>query len=77
MKRLIAITSFFLLAACSQNQQANDGQLALMKTTNPSPVVTKQNSNHDRAKKIKKEVSDINEIYDVAVIEGKGNTSCL
>ncbi|WP_342430275.1 YhcN/YlaJ family sporulation lipoprotein [Neobacillus sp. FSL H8-0543] len=74
MKRLIAVTSFFLLAACSQNQQANESQLALMKTTNPSPVVTKQNSNHDRVKKIEKEVSDINEIYDVAVVEGNKET---
>jgi uncharacterized protein YcfL len=70
MKRLIVVTSFLLLASCSQNQQADDSQLALMKTTNPTPVVTKQDSSHKRVKKIKREVSAIEEIYDVAVVEG-------
>ncbi len=74
MKRLIVITGFFLLAACSQNQQTDDSKLALMKTTNPKPVVTQQNNNHDRVKKIKQVVSDIKEIYDVAVVEGKEET---
>jgi len=45
--------------------------MALIKTTNPNPIVTQQNRNHDLVKKIKNDISEINEIYDVAVVEGK------
>ncbi|MEH7177463.1 sporulation protein [Neobacillus vireti] len=48
--------------------------MALMKTTNPNPTVTVDNNSEDNVKKIKKEVSDYDEIYDVAVVKGKKAT---
>jgi hypothetical protein len=65
----------FLMGSCSQEQQSEgDSQLALMKTTNPNPTVTKKNNGQDKVEKIEKEVSNFNEIYDVAVVKGKEET---
>jgi hypothetical protein len=74
IKRLIFLACLLLMSSCNQNQQIKDSQLALMKATNPTPLVTEQNSSHDDVKKIEKDVSDFEEIYDVAVVKGKKET---
>ncbi|CRK83443.1 Sporulation lipoprotein YhcN/YlaJ (Spore_YhcN_YlaJ) [Neobacillus massiliamazoniensis] len=48
--------------------------MALLKTTNPSPVTTDKNQKSRNVERIKKDVSSFPEIYDVAVVEGKKNT---
>jgi hypothetical protein len=48
--------------------------LALIKTTNPPPLMTEQKKDSDGAAKIRKEVSSLPEIYDVAVVKGKEDT---
>lgn len=72
MKRLILLACILMLASCSQNQK--DSQLALIKTTNPSPITTDRNKRTDEVEKIKKDVSSFPEIYDVAVVKGKKDT---
>jgi len=66
--------SALLLAACNQNQPVKDSQLALMKTTNPSPIVTNHATRKSDVDEIKKEVSEVPEIYDVAVVKGDKDT---
>ncbi|WP_462409004.1 YhcN/YlaJ family sporulation lipoprotein [Neobacillus sp. Marseille-QA0830] len=62
------------LTACSEKQQMKDSQLALMKTTDPKPIVTDGKKSNDQVEKIKHEVSSFPEIYDVAVVKGKQGT---
>lgn len=70
----ILFACLFLLAACNHNPPVRDSQLALMKTTNPKPLVTDQNKSNDSVEEIKKDVSSFPELYDVAVIKGKKDT---
>jgi hypothetical protein len=72
--RLTIMACVILMGSCSQDQNVKDSQLALMKTTNPNPIVTEQNKGEDKVEKIKKEVESFDEIYDVAVVKGKKET---
>lgn len=72
--RVIFIVSVSLLVSCSQGQAEKESQLALMKTTNPNPIVTKKNYGQDNVESIEREVESIDEIYDVAVVKGKEAT---
>jgi hypothetical protein len=72
--RWIIWMSLFFLAACTQNQPVKESQLALMKTTNPTPLSTERKKNRNRAEDIKKDVSSLPEVYDVAVIKGEKDT---
>ncbi|MEH7250706.1 YhcN/YlaJ family sporulation lipoprotein [Neobacillus niacini] len=73
--RLMIVTACVsLLGSCSQGKNVNDSQLALMKTTNPNPIVTERNNGEDTVKKIEREVSSFDELYDVAVVKGKKET---
>jgi hypothetical protein len=74
INRLILLLCFVLLSACNQNQPIKDSQLALLKTTNPDPEVTQQNTNHDKVKKIENDISGFKELYDVAVLMGQEET---
>jgi hypothetical protein len=70
----ILFACLLLLSSCSQNQQVKDSQLTLMKTTNPSPIVTVKNESKSQVKEIEQDVSSFPELYDVAVIKGKKDT---
>jgi hypothetical protein len=72
--RWIIWMSLFFLAACTQNQPVKESKLALMKTTNPTPLTTERKKNRNRAEDIKKDVSSLPEVYDVAVIKGEKDT---
>lgn len=72
--RFILFTCLILLSACSNNETVKDSQLALMKTTNPKPVIIANKKHSDRVEEIKKDVSSLPELYDVAVIKGKKDT---
>lgn len=74
LNRLIVFTCLISLTACSSNQPVKDSQLALMKTTNPNPVIITNKKKTDHVQKIKKDVSSISELYDVAVVKGKKDT---
>ncbi|MFJ7729331.1 YhcN/YlaJ family sporulation lipoprotein [Neobacillus sp. NPDC097160] len=72
--RLVLLTCLFLLAACSHNQPQKESKLALLKTTNPNPVMTDKTKSSNRVDEIKKDVSALPELYDVAVVKGKKDT---
>ncbi len=72
IRRLWIVASMLVLTACSQNDEVKNSQLALMKTTNPGPVVT-DNQGHSLVEDIKKDVGSLPELYDVAVVKGKKN----
>jgi hypothetical protein len=74
IKRLIIFACLFGLTACNQDQKAKDSQLALMKTTNPNPIVTDKTKIPDHVEEIERDVSSFPEIYDVAVVKGKKDT---
>lgn len=62
------------LVSCSQNNANDDkSELALIKTTNPHPVLldNKTEKKYDLVKKIEKDIESMNELYDVAIIKGK------
>jgi MinD-like ATPase involved in chromosome partitioning or flagellar assembly len=72
--RVITLVCVTLLVSCSQEQNGQKSQLALMKTTNPNPTVTMKNNGQDKVESIEQEVEGIDEIYDVAVVKGKKAT---
>ena len=72
--RWVLFACLLLLSSCNQNQQVKDSQLALMKTTNPSPIVTVKKNGENQVKEIEKDVSSFPELYDVAVVKGKKDT---
>ncbi|WP_251552446.1 YhcN/YlaJ family sporulation lipoprotein [Neobacillus muris] len=71
---IIALIILAGLTSCTDKQQAKDSRLALMKTTDPKPIVTDGKAGSDQAEKIKHKVSSFPEIYDVAVVKGKKGT---
>lgn len=72
--RMMIIICVILLSSCNQDEKVKDSQLALMRTTNPNPLMTDQDSNPDRVKKIEKEVNSFDEIYDASIMKGKEET---
>jgi hypothetical protein len=74
IKRLIIFACLFVITACNQEQKGKDSQLALIKTTNPNPIVTEKTKSLKHVKKIVSDVSSFPGIYDVAVVKGKKDT---
>lgn len=72
--RMMIIICIIFLSACNNDENIKDSQLALMRTTNPNPLMTNQNGNLDNVKKIEKEVNDFEEIYDASIVKGKEET---
>jgi len=72
--QMIVSMSLLFLTACTQDQPVKESQMALMKTTNPAPLSTKRKKNVDRVEDIKRDVSSLPELYDVAVIKGDKDT---
>lgn len=70
----LTVICLFLLTACSHDQGSKNSQLALLKTTNPKPLVTDQEKSDHRVQDIKKNIQSHSQIYDVAVIKGKKAT---
>ncbi|MFL6556978.1 MAG: sporulation protein [Bacillus sp. (in: firmicutes)] len=70
----VLFACLLLLSSCGQNPQVKDSQIALMKTTNPNPIVTGKNISKNHVKEIEHDVSAFPELYDVAVIKGKKDT---
>lgn len=68
----LCVLVFGLLSSCEQNNGV-ESQNALVKTTNPKPLNIKDGKT-GHVDNIKKEVSSLPEVYDVAVIKGKKNT---
>ncbi|ULT59737.1 YhcN/YlaJ family sporulation lipoprotein [Neobacillus drentensis] len=72
--QLFVWTSLLFITACTQDQPVKESQMALMKTTNPTPLSTKGKKNNNRVEDIKRDVSSLPELYDVAVVKGDKDT---
>ncbi|MFI8686573.1 sporulation protein [Rossellomorea sp. NPDC077527] len=64
-----------VLFGCANKEDGNDSKIALMKKTNPPPIELVDNPETDSyGHAIKREISKMDELYDVAVIQGKEET---
>ncbi|MGV3466731.1 MAG: sporulation protein [Heyndrickxia sp.] len=66
----IIFSVLLLLVGCSNQNDNKDSSMALIKTTQPTPMKLSNKNSDSLPVKVKKEVANIKEIYDVAVIEG-------
>ncbi len=73
--RIITSISIILvvLVGCSQNDTNNKSELALIKTTNPNPVLVEKKSEKklDLVKSIEEDIESMKELYDVAIVKGE------
>lgn len=69
---VLVLAFAFILSACNDDGSKENG-LALIQTTNPSPVVFERNTKHelDLIGSIEQDIEAFEEIYDVAVLKGK------
>ncbi|MDX8345718.1 sporulation protein [Rossellomorea sp. YZS02] len=64
-----------VLIGCANKEDGSDSKIALMKKTNPPPIELVDNPETDSyGHAIKREISKMEELYDVAVIQGKEET---
>ncbi|BCB03066.1 sporulation protein [Bacillus sp. KH172YL63] len=67
--------ALLLLMGCANKEDGNDSKIALMKKTDPPPIELVENPETDSyGHAIKREISKMKELYDVAVIQGKKET---
>jgi hypothetical protein len=62
------------LSGCKQSEEDQESRLSLIKTTNPKPVKIPNKQNENIAAQVKQDVKKFNEIFDVAVVQGKKDT---
>ncbi|CAG9610451.1 sporulation protein [Pseudoneobacillus rhizosphaerae] len=62
------------LSGCNQSEEDQESRLSLIKTTNPKPIKIPNKQNESIAKQVKKDVKKFDEIFDVAVVQGKKDT---
>ncbi|PKR86782.1 YhcN/YlaJ family sporulation lipoprotein [Heyndrickxia camelliae] len=67
---LVVFSLLLLLVGCTNQNDNKDSSMALIKTTQPTPMKLSNKNSDSLPAKVKKEVANIKEIYDVAVIEG-------
>ncbi|WP_064092280.1 hypothetical protein [Rossellomorea aquimaris] len=73
-KWLLVTVSVGVLMGCANKEDGGESKIALLKTTNPPPIELVENPETDSiGHAIKKEISKMKELYDVAVIQGKDN----
>ena len=72
LAQVILVLSILSLFSGCQQKESDDGDLALLKTTDPPPISTvEDNEKEKKAKSIKDDVLALKEIYDVTVIIGQ------
>ncbi|QED50058.1 sporulation protein [Cytobacillus dafuensis] len=64
------------LTGCGLGEDSKDSELALIKTTDPSPALLEKNTkeNLDFVESVKHDIASMKELYDVAVVKGKKDT---
>lgn len=67
---IIISSQLLFLTSCSSKGDGKDSQLSLMKATQPEPIhINYDKKEESIAQKVQEEIEEIDEIYDVAVIE--------
>lgn len=62
------------LSGCNQSEEEQESRLSLVKTTNPNPVKLTSKQDENIAEQVKQDVTKFEEIFDVAVVQGKKET---
>jgi hypothetical protein len=62
------------LSGCNQSEEDQESRLSLIKTTNPKPIKIPDKQNENIAAQVKQDVKKFDEIFDVAVVQGKKDT---
>lgn len=62
------------LSGCKQSEEDQESRMSLIKTTNPKPVKIPNIQNENIAAQVKQDVKKFDEIFDVAVVQGKKDT---
>lgn len=73
IKMLPAVLMAAIVAGCAydRGKEHDESESALIKTTNPPPIELKEREEEDSvAYQVRKEVSEVDGIYDAAVLEG-------
>jgi hypothetical protein len=71
---LIIFVLTLTLTGCNQSQEAQESRLSLIKTTNPKPIKLTNKHNENIAENVKQDVQKFDEIFDIAVVQGKKDT---
>lgn len=72
IKGIFILIIFVMLVSCSQNDSNKKSELALIKTTNPNPVLLEDHSQKkvDLVANIEHDIESMKELYDVAIVKG-------
>ncbi|MGD6855216.1 YhcN/YlaJ family sporulation lipoprotein [Bacillus infantis] len=72
-RSMVILAAILYVSGCSNEQKTAESRLALIKTTNPQPLLLddKKEERKDLAPRVKKEIEAIEEVYDVAVVVGE------
>jgi hypothetical protein len=62
------------LTGCNQSEEDQESRLSLIKTTNPKPIKLTNRQNENIAENVKHDVKKFDEIFDIAVVQGKKDT---
>lgn len=71
---LILLILTLTLSGCNQSKEDQESRLSLIKTTNPKPIKLTNKQNENIAANVKQDVKKFDEIFDVAVVQGKKDT---
>jgi hypothetical protein len=72
--QLMLIILTVTLSGCNQSEEEQESRLSLVKTTNPNPVKLTSKQDENIAARVKQDVQKFDEIFDVAVVQGKKDT---
>lgn len=71
MKVLVYLVVAIILSGCNMNEKKEDSRLALIKTINPEPIQIEKSG--VSVEDIRKQIENMDEIYDTAVVKGDHN----
>lgn len=74
IQAIILLCGLLVFSGCNYSDSQENAELALLKTTNPSPADINSKGSKGLVTQIKKDVASFPEIYDVAVLKGKKET---
>jgi hypothetical protein len=72
--QLMLLILMTTLSGCNQSEAEQESRLSLVKTTNPNPLKLSSKQDENIAAQVKQDVKKFDEIFDVAVVQGKKDT---
>jgi hypothetical protein len=71
---MLLIIMMITISGCNQSEEDQESRVSLIKTTNPKPIKIPNKQNENIAAQVKQDVKKYDEIFDVAVVQGKKDT---